>query len=117
MTFSNLELGKNQINDISIIKPNDTDLLVITDNGKINRLSIAALPCGNRNTTGNKVIKLGKSDIIRYILSVNENNSIYIQTQSNRYNINVSDIEFGSSMSSGNKFINKNEHIIECGVI
>ena len=117
MTFSNLELGKNQINGISIIKPNDTDLLVITDNGKINRLSIAALPCGNRNTTGNKVIKLGKSDIIKYILSVNENNSIYIQTQSNRYNINVSDIEFGSSMSSGNKFINKNEHIIECGVI
>ena len=63
ITFSNtVENQANEVNKMSIIKPDDTDVVVITDSGKVNRLSIAALPCGKRNTTGNKVIN--KNDII-----------------------------------------------------
>lgn len=117
ITFSNLQDGVNQMLGMSVIKPNDTDILVITHNGKINRLSVAALPCGKRNTTGSKVINLGKGDAIKLILSVNENDMIHIQTQLNKYEIFVKDISFGSSVSSGVKVIPKNEHILDCNVI
>ena len=117
ITFSNIETGLNEMLGMSVIKPNDTDILVITHNGKINRLSVAALPCGKRNTTGSKVINLGKGDAIKLILSVNENDMISIQTQSNKYEIFVKDISFGSSVSSGVKVIPKNEHILDCNII
>ena len=120
MTFSNLGMTQtlqNRVGGMSNIKPEDTDLLVITNNGKINRLSVMALPRGKRNTTGSKVIKLGKKDSINCILSVNENDSIFIQTNVNKYTIKVSDLVFGSSASSGNQIINKSEHIIDCKVL
>ena len=120
MTFSNLGMTQtlqNRVGGMSNIKPEDTDLLVITDNGKINRLSVMALPRGKRNTTGSKVIKLGKKDSINCILSVNENDSIFIQTNVNKYTIKVSDLVFGSSASAGNQIINKSEHIIDCKVL
>lgn len=116
ITFSNIELGKNEIVGMSIMKPNDTDVLVITSNGKINRLSVLALPIGRRNTTGNKVINLSKGDSIKCIMTANEDNMINIQTQLNNYQIPVRDLAFGSSASSGSKVINKNEHILNCSI-
>lgn len=117
ITFSNLSPGINSVLGMSIIKPNDTDLIVVTNNGNINRLSISGLPLGKRNTTGTKVIKLGKTDVIKCIMSVNENDTIFIQTHSNKYNLPVKDLVFGSSISSGTKVIPKNENIIDCRLI
>ena len=116
ITFSNIELGKNEVIGMSIMKPDDTDILVITANGKINRLSSLALAVGRRNTTGSKVINLSRGDAIKEILTANDHNTINIQTQLNKYDIPVSDIQFGSSASSGNKIINRNEHIIDCSI-
>lgn len=117
ITFSNTDGVQNFVRGMNVIRSKDTDLLVVTNSGKINRLSIAALPCGKRNTNGKNVIKLGKGDYIEAILSVSDNDSIYIKTDKNKYTIEVKDIEFGSSVSSGNKVIPKSENIIECRVL
>lgn len=115
MTFSNIS-PVNNVSGLSIIYPNNTDLIVLTENGKINRLSIAALPYTSRNTVGNKVIKLSKGDYISKVFAGNQDSTLFIKTNANTYEIPVSELEFGSSMSAGTKCINKSEHVLECNI-
>lgn len=115
MTFSNIDEG-NVIRGLSIIYPNNTDLVVLTENGKINRLSIAALPYTSRNTVGNKVIKLSKGDFISKVFAGNQDSMLTITTNANNYEIPVAELDFGSSMSAGTKCINKSEHVLECSI-
>ena len=118
ITFSNtVENQANEVNKMSIIKPDDTDVVVITDSGKVNRLSIAALPCGKRNTTGNKVIKLSKGDHINCVITTRQNKTLLLETQNGNIELKVSDLPLGSSMSAGNKVINKNDIILSCNII
>ena len=117
ITFSNtVENQANEVNKMSIIKPDDTDVVVITDSGKVNRLSIAALPCGKRNTTGNKVIKLSKGDHINCVITTRQDKTL-LETQNGNIELKVSDLPLGSSMSAGNKVINKNDIILNCNII
>lgn len=115
MTFSNISQD-NVIRGLSIIYPNNTDLIVLTENGKISRLSIAALPYTSRNTVGNKVIKLSKGDYISKVFAGNQDSILTLGTNANNYEIPVAELDFGSSMSSGTKCINKSEHVLECSI-
>ena len=49
---------------VAYIPVTNENILIGTSNGKIIRLDVATLPQSNRNTTGNKAIKLDKDDIV-----------------------------------------------------
>ena len=103
------------IDGMSIINSASNDIIVITNNGYINRINSLAIPRGTRNRAGNNVIKLGKTDYIRAILTVNEDDIIRITAKSDIIYISVNTINVGSSISAGKKMIS--DVILKCNVI
>ena len=107
-----------QVDGLSVIYPDTTDLITITESGYVNRSSIYSLPCMGRNKAGSKVIKLHAKDSIKCIFGLNENNGIKIITKNDRFEMPLSEIELGSSASVGKKLIPlKNDNIIKCQII
>jgi len=106
------------IDGISLIKYDTTDIVVITESGKVNRFIPSSLPQSPRGKTGNKVIKLAKGDKIKCIFGINNKDSIEITTKEDKVRIQVTDIPEGSSISAGIKMIpTKSDIIIKCRVI
>ena len=93
------------VDGLSVITPDMTDIIVITTNGFANRFSPAALPYTGRYKAGSSVIKLKKTDNIKYICGVNEKDIIRIITPEEKLEIPVTDIPIGSSISPGTKMI------------
>lgn len=93
------------VDGLSVITPDMTDIIVITTNGFANRFSPAALPYTGRYKAGSSVIKLKKTDSIKYICGVNEKDIIRIITPEEKLEIPVTDIPIGSSISPGTKMI------------
>ena len=109
----NLKNGEN-IDGMSILYPNTTDIVVITQSGRINKFSIYGLPISDRYKSGNSIIRLGKTDVIKSVYGVNDNNVITVYTKNTKFDIPVSEIERGSSVSSGIKTISaKTDFVID----
>jgi len=109
---------KEYIDGLSIIYPNTTDIIVITESGKINRFDVVALPCLGRNKSGSSVIKLSKSDAIHSIYGVNSNDIVRVITRNTKVDISVADIESSSSISQGVKILPmKADNIIKCMIL
>ena len=105
----------DEIDGISIIDPKATDIVVITESGRINKFDISGLPLADRYTAGNRVIKLGKTDSIVSIFSVTDDNHIRIVTKNTVLDIPVKDIARTSSISPGTKMIPlKGDLIVKC---
>lgn len=105
---------KEQIDGISVIYPDVTHIIVVTESGRINKFDVAGLARSNRNKAGSSVIKLGKTDSIVSIHGVNDSNVLKVYTRSGIIDINISDIKVGSSVSSGVKMIAlKGDNIIK----
>lgn len=98
----NLKEGAS-IDGISVIYPDATDIVVVTENGKVNRFPISGLPKGKRATAGSSVIKLTKGDRINSIFGVNESNTINIHGKNGITSIDVTEMKLGSSISGGEK--------------
>lgn len=106
------------LDGLAIVKPDTTDVIVITEKGHINRFSIAGMPNIGRNKNAISVIKLSRGDSIKEILTVNEHNMIRIITKNNKLELPVSELISGSSISSGDKIINtKADVILRCDII
>ena len=91
------------IDGMSVVTSETTDIVVVTDKGKFNRFSISGLPVSDRNRAGGKVIKLAKGDYIHNIFSCNPSYVLRIIRPDEVLEINVSDIPVGSSVSAGTK--------------
>ena len=91
------------IDGMSVITGETTDIVVITNKGKFNRLNISGLPISDRNKAGSKVIKLAKGDYIHNIFSCNSNYTLRVIRPDETLEINVADIPVGSSISAGTK--------------
>lgn len=96
---------KDKIDGFVPVELNNTDVVVITNGGKINRFSITGLNISDRYKAGSNVIKLGKTDSIHSIYCVNQNDSIMITTRGEKVVTPVSQLQLGSSISSGEKII------------
>lgn len=108
-------MNAQYIDGMSIINSTSNDIIVITNNGYINKINSLAIPRATRNRAGNSVIKLGKTDYIRAILTVNEGDIVRITAKSGVIDIPVETINVGSSISAGKKMIS--DVIIKCNVI
>ena len=91
------------IDGMSVITRDTTDIVVVTDKGKFNRFNISGLPISDRNKAGSKVIKLAKGDYIHNIFSCNSNYTLRVIRPDETLEINVADIPVGSSISAGTK--------------
>ena len=107
---------KDKIDGFTPVELNSTDVVVITNGGKVNRFSITGLNVSNRFKAGSSVIKLGKTDSIHSIHCVNEKDTIVITTRGDKVSIPVSQLQLGASISSGEKVI-KNDIIIKTEII
>lgn len=109
---------KDRIDGFAPVELDNTDVVVITNEGKMNRFSIAGLNVSDRYKAGSNVIKLGKSDSIHSIYCVNNNDIIRVTTKSDKIEIPVAQLQMGSSISSGEKILNlKNDMIIKTEII
>ena len=109
---------KDRVDGFTQVTLDNTDVLVITYGGKINKFSIAGLHVSDRYRAGSNVIKLGKSDAIHSIHCVKDSDIIRITTKTDKIDIPVSQIQRGSSISSGDKAVNiKNDMIIKTEII
>lgn len=118
-TKGNKAMSTDEVDGLAIITQDTTDILVITDSGKVNRIDILALPILGRNKNGVKVMKLGKGESIYCIKSVNRNeHMLNITTKGNQYEFAVDQIPQGSSISAGTKLIaTKIDNIIKCTIV
>lgn len=111
-------ITNDKIDGISIIKHDTTDIVVLTESGKINRFDVTGLASLGRPNKGTSVIKLSKNDKIKEIYGLNKLDSIRIITKNDRIEIKVQDLEIGSSIGAGNKIIStKNDNIVRCDII
>lgn len=109
----NLKPGEN-IDGMSVLYPTSTDIVVVTQFGRINKFSITGLPKSDRYKAGNSVIRLGKTDKIVAIYGVNDSNMLTVYTRNQTLEIPVKDIERGSSVSSGMKTISaKTDYVVK----
>lgn len=104
------------VDGLCVIDQSKSDIITITESGKINRIPIINLPI-NANKKGFNVIKLGSNDKINSVVSGNEGNIICVKTMKNYYEIPVSQLKVGSSISTGEKVIAmKADQMIRCWI-
>lgn len=113
----NLSTGEF-IDGVSGLYPNMTDIVVITESGRFNRIKIDAFKRSTRAKAGSAVLKLGKNDTINSIFGVSDEDIIHVVTKNTVQDIKVNDIPYGSSLSTGVKAISmKNDIIVKCTVM
>lgn len=105
-------MPNGEVEGLSVVAKDTTDIIVITNKGYINRLSPSALPSTTRNKAPSKVIKLNKGDTIQAVYGVNEKDSIRIVSQSGTTEVKVSELKIGSSISNGAKVLSTRGDII-----
>lgn len=117
-TKGSKSMPNGEVEGLSVVTKNTTDIVVITDKGYINRLSPTALPASARNKAPNKVIKLGRGDSIKAVYGINEKDMIRVTSQSGTTDIIVSEIPIGSSISSGTKVLKtRSDMIVKTAII
>nr|DAE08541.1 MAG TPA: DNA topoisomerase 2 alpha [Myoviridae sp. ctwwN25] len=104
------------VDGLCVIDQTKSDIIVITESGKLNRIPIMSLPI-NPNKKGFNVIKLSSGDKINSIVSGNDSNIICIKTLKSYYEIPVAQLHVGSSVSGGEKLIAmKADQMIRCWI-
>lgn len=96
---------KYPVDGFSCLYPGATDIVVVTESGKINRVSLHAVPLSARARAGASIIKLAKTDTIKKILVCKSTNTLKIITKGENHYIPVENIPEGSSISSGTKMV------------
>ena len=107
------------IEGLSVLSPTMTHVVVITEKGKVNKISIFALPLSSRGRTGSNVIKLSKGDSIRDIHGMNEEDTLKVVTKNETFELKLADISEGSSISAGASMIKvvQGDCIIKCELV
>ena len=106
------------IDGICVIYNGCNDIVVITESGKVNKISILNdLPNIGKGKSGCNLIKLASGDKIVSVVAGNENDLIHVKCMNSEETIRFADLQFGSSISAGNKvFQTRGNKIIRCSV-
>lgn len=110
--------GVDYVDGVCIIHNNCTDIAVITESGKINRINIVqGISTNGRGKSGSNLIKLSSGDKIVGVVSGNECDLIHIKCTNTDSVIKFADLKIGSSISSGDKVLaTRGNKIIRCYV-
>ena len=107
----------DNINGLSIIYPDASDIVVVTKNGKFNRFNITMLPSYARGRKGVGVIKLDSNDEVFNIFGVNESDKIRILTSEGIEEIPVSAIKVKSRIAAGTKLMKSKGVIVRADIV
>lgn len=104
------------VDGICIIQPGCTDICVITESGRINRISIIhGMPNSTRGKSGSNLIKLSQKDKIVGVVSGNECDIITAKCSCSDQSVQIANLKIGSSISTGDKvFTTRNNKILAC---
>ena len=100
------------IDGITLLPPRETmqqdnaSLLVITENGRFNKLPVMSIPALDTVKKEFNVIKVGKTDKIIDIHIVNETTNVAVKTLTNLHVIPVNSLPPSSSISAGERLLN-----------
>lgn len=110
--MSNVE----SVDGMCIIHNNCTDIVVITESGRANRINlIHGMPNNGRGKSGCNLIKLSTGDKIVGVVSGNENDLIHIKCADSDMVIPIANLQIGSSISTGEKVLaTRGNKIIHC---
>lgn len=112
-TLGNKVMSSNEeVDGISVVTSETTDVVVVTSKGKFNRFSITGLPVRVRGKAPAKVIKLVKGDYISNIFTCTEASVIRVIHADGVSEVAINTIPVGSSISAGTKICK--EGIIKC---
>lgn len=99
-----MSMKSDEVEGMTAVLPNMSDILVVTDNGYINRICPEAVKVG-RAKTGSSVIKLKANDSIHSIVAAEPGHILRLVCANETIDIPVETIKSGSSISSGVKAI------------
>lgn len=94
------------IDGMSFVLPNMTDVVVVTKNGYVNKISLDIIKRSNRGKAGDRIIKLKKDDSIIFISPLRNDNVLHSIQGRKEDEIIVSDIPEGSTVGCGTKLFN-----------
>lgn len=109
--------AKDKIDGFVPVELDNTDVVVITNSGKVNKFSITGLNVSVRNRAGSNVIKLGKNDSIHSIYCVKDSDTIRFDLQRSFIEVPVKDLQRASSISKGEQIIKNKELILKTRII
>lgn len=106
----------DHVDGVCVIHNNCTDIVVITQSGRINRINIIqGLPNTGKGKSGCNLIKLSSGDSIASVVSGNANDIIHVKCLNTESSIRIADLEIGSSISTGVKALTtRGNQIIRC---
>lgn len=97
---------KELIDGFACLYPSATHVVVVTESGRVNKVSINGVPLSTRARAGSSIIKLGKTDTIKKIMVCKPESKIAITDKDGVKVIAIADIPEGSSISAGTKLAN-----------
>ena len=102
-----------------IVYPDSTDVIVITEKGKVNKFPISALASHNRAGVGINGIRLDNNDSISIVKCVRPNDLIRVLTTDSIIDLDVSSIVPKTTVASGTHIFKfgSNSHIIRADII
>ena len=108
--------GVDHVDGVCVIHSNCTDIAVITESGKINRINILqGLPNTGKGKSGLNLIKLAAGDTIAGVVSGNDNDTIHIKMAEGDALVKFADLAVGSSISPGTKVLTtRGNKILHC---
>lgn len=102
----NAMYNTDTVDGMTLLTNNTTDIIVLTELGKINRIDASALPRSERYKSGNSVIKITGNDKIKYIFGANSTDTVHVERANGEpMDLPVANLKYGSSISAGEKVI------------
>lgn len=113
----NIGMRVDKVDGLSVIRPHDTDVIVMTEHGYINRFNAVGFASSSRvKHEPTKVIKLYQNDYIKFIYGVKATDSLHVVSETTIGDYAVAEIPEASSISAGTKLIPSKENIVACYV-
>ena len=109
-------MSADHVDGLCIIYNGCTDIVVVTESGKINRINIIqGIPNTGKGKTGSNLIKLASGDKIASVLAGTPNDIIHIIGTTGESTVRISDLVVGSSISPGVKIVTtRGNKILRC---
>ena len=108
--------GTTSVDGMCIIRNNCTDIVVFTESGRANRISlINGIPNTGKGKSGSNLIKLTQGDRIVGVVSGNESDFIKVKCTHTDMVLQIANLKIGSSISTGDKVLStRGNKIIRC---
>lgn len=97
---------------MTFLSPNSTDILILTQNGYVNKLSLNIIKCNSMKKAGVPIIKLTKNDELKNVWACNNKSKLIVRESKTTKEIDVNSIEYGTSVSNGIKMFDTLSKII-----